>query len=106
MVRDAAEKFLATASSSAAVRAAMITESGFDGEVWSRVGQDMGWCGIHIPEAYGGLGLSWVELTVLLEQMGRRLLCSPFFASVALAATALLECGSEEARVRYLPEVA
>lgn len=106
MIRDTAEEFLADVSSSAAVRSAMETATGFDLGTWSRIGRDMGWCGIQVPETYGGLGLSWVELTVLLEQMGRRLLCSPFFSSVCLAATALIETANEAGRAAYLPGIA
>jgi len=106
MIRDTAEEFLAEVSSSVAVRSAMEVGTGFDAGTWSRIGRDMGWCGIQVPETYGGLGLSWVELTVLLEQMGRRLLCSPFFSSVCLAATALIETANEAGRAAYLPGIA
>lgn len=91
MIRDVAHDFLAEHSDSAAVRAAMDSETGFDSALWARIGQELGWCGIAIAEADGGLGLSRVALALLLEQMGRRLLCSPFFATVCLAATLLQE---------------
>jgi len=55
---------------------------------------------------YGGLGLSWIELTLLLEQMGRRLLCAPFFSSVCLAATALMETANEAGKAAHLPQIA
>ncbi len=106
MIRDTAESFLAEASSSAAVRAAMETESGFDAAVWTQVGQELGWCATPIPEAYDGLGLGSVELVLLMEQMGRRLLCTPFFATVGLAAQVLLEVADAPAQQRYLPAIA
>ena len=106
MIRDAAASFLAEASSSAKVRRAMESESGTDPELWARIGQEMGWCATHVPEAYGGLGLGWVELTLILEETGRRLVCAPFFSTVALATNALLECGSEAARQKWLPDIA
>ena len=105
-IRDTAESFLRDASGSAAVRAAMETEAGYDPQLWKHLAQELGWCATHIPEKYGGLELGWVEVALLMEQMGRRLLCAPFFATVCLAATALIEAATESARIRYLPEVA
>jgi alkylation response protein AidB-like acyl-CoA dehydrogenase len=106
MIRDAAANFLAEASSSAVVRAAMESESGVDASLWRRMSQEMGWCATTIPEDLGGLGLGWVELALILEQTGIRLVCAPFFSTVALATTALLECGSKAARERWLPAIA
>lgn len=106
MIRDAAEAFLAEASDSATVRRAMAGETGFDADLWARIAGELGWCATAIPEAHGGLGLGMVELALLCEQMGRRLPCVPFLSTVVLAATALQEAGSEEARARWLPAIA
>ena len=59
-----------------------------------------------IPEAYGGAGFGYVELVVVLEEMGRSLLCAPYFSTVALAANALLSSGDEAAKAEYLPGIA
>ena len=106
MIRDTAQTFLAEFSSSAEVRKAMATELGYDPALWRRICDDMYWQAMHIPEAYGGLGLGYVELVATLEQMGRHLLCSPFFSSVCLAANALLVAGSEAQKMHYLPQLA
>ncbi len=106
MIRSTAEAFLAEASTPAAVRSAMITEQGYDPALWQRICNDMCWQAMHIPEQYGGLGLGYVELVATLEQMGRYLLCSPFFATVCLAANAILVAGSEEQKAEYLPQLA
>jgi alkylation response protein AidB-like acyl-CoA dehydrogenase len=106
MIRDAAEAFLAEASSSAAVRAAMGSAHGLDAALWQRIAGEMGWCGTHIAEAHGGLGLGLVELALLQEQTGRRLACVPFFSSVCLAATALQQAGSAAAQAQWLPRLA
>ena len=106
MIRESAEGFLADVSDSAAVRAAMASELGHDPTLWQRLCGEMGWSAIHIPEQYGGLGLGFVELAILLEQMGRRLLCSPFFATACLATPALLLAGSETQKARWLPPLA
>lgn len=106
LIRDSAESFLATASHSAQVRAAMQTAQGFDPALWQRLSGDLGWCATTIPEQHGGLGLGPVELTLLLEQTGRRLVCAPFFASAALATTALLAGASPAAQAHWLPQLA
>lgn len=90
LIVETAEGFLADASSSAAMRAAAASEHGIDPLLWRGI-QGLGWCGVHLPESHGGLGLGWRELMLLQEQMGRRLACVPFFDSVVLAGTALLQ---------------
>ena len=105
MIRDSAQSFLADVSGSEAVRVAMATEAGFDAALWQRICGEMYWQAIHIPEQYGGMGLGYVELATLLEQMGRQLLCSPFFSTVCLAANALLVAGSEEQKQQWLPQI-
>jgi len=105
MIRDTAEAFLSEVSTTAAVRAAMATETGFDPQLWQRICEEMVWPAIHIPEEYGGMGLGYVELVATLEQMGRFLLCSPFFSTVCLGANALLVAGSDTQKAEYLPQL-
>ncbi|NKI17715.1 acyl-CoA/acyl-ACP dehydrogenase [Spongiibacter sp. KMU-166] len=105
MIRDSAETFLKATSTSAAVRAAMSTELGYDAELWQRLCGELYWQAIHIPETYGGLGLSYVEVVALFEQMGRFLLCAPYFSTVALATNALLCAGSEAQKADYLGRI-
>lgn len=106
MIRDAAENFLADVSDSAAVRKAMASERGYDESVWQRIASELGWCGIAVPEEHGGLGLGAVEIALVQEQIGRRLLCAPFFSTVCLAANILKEAGSVAAQKQYLPALA
>ena len=106
MIRESAENFLADVSTSAAVREAMQTEQGYDQQVWLRICEEMVWPAIHIPEAYGGMGLGYVELAVLLEKMGKYLLCSPYFSTVCLGVNALLMAGTEQQKADYLPKIA
>ncbi|MCC2657616.1 MAG: acyl-CoA dehydrogenase [Panacagrimonas sp.] len=93
LIRDSAETFLADASDSAAVRRAMDSEHGYDAGLWQRIAGELGWCGVAIDEAYGGLGMGAFELALLFEQAGRRLLCSPLFATVGLAVPLLQAAG-------------
>jgi len=89
-ITDSAATFLQEASAMPAVRAASESAIGLDSALWQGMAE-LGWCGVHLPEEAGGLGLGLVELVLLQEQLGRRLACVPFLDSVALAATALLE---------------
>ena len=99
-------RFLEDKSPTTEVRRLMETDEGCDPEVWRQVCQDLGLTGVHIPEAYGGQGFGFVELGIVLEEMGRALLCAPYFASTVLAATAILNAGTEEQQVTYLPPIA
>jgi alkylation response protein AidB-like acyl-CoA dehydrogenase len=83
----------------------MATEQGYDDEVWQRICGEMYWQAIHIPEEFGGMGLGYVELVAMMEQMGRYLLCSPFFSTVALATNALLVAGTDEQKAQYLAQI-
>lgn len=89
-IADSAATFLAEASAMPTVRTASQSADGLDRDLWRGIAE-LGWCGVHLPEAVGGLGLGLVELALLQEQLGRRLACAPFFDSAALAATALRE---------------
>ena len=105
-LRATARAFLADFSSPARVRAAMETELGHDPSVWKRIGAELGWTGVAIPEAYGGLGLSWVEVAALQERMGEALFCGPYLATVGLAASAILAAGDEAQKSRLLAGIA
>ncbi|MCY1394317.1 Acyl-CoA dehydrogenase FadE27 [compost metagenome] len=106
MIQQSAADFLSRTSDSAAIRAAMASPAGYDPELWRRIAEELCWPALMIPEQYGGLGLGFVEQAILLEQMGRHLLCSPFLASACLATPALLLGGNEALRGQWLPELA
>ncbi|NCV87076.1 MAG: acyl-CoA dehydrogenase family protein, partial [Oxalobacteraceae bacterium] len=105
-LRKTVRAFLEAKSSEEAVRHQMETDQGYDAAVWSQMGEQMGLQGLHIPEEYGGSGYSYVELGVVLEEMGRALLCAPYFSTVVLAANTLLHSGDETAKKSYLPGIA
>lgn len=104
-LREVVRGFLTDRSGEAAVRETMATETGYDPGLWRTMAEQMGLQGLAIPEEYGGQGFGWIELGVVLEEMGRALLCAPYFSTVVLAATTLLEAGAE-AKKRYLPGIA
>lgn len=102
MIQDTAQSFLAEHSTSDAIRSVMNTEQGFDKDTWQKICTQMYWQATHVPEEYGGMGLGFVELVIMLEQMGQRLLCSPFFSTVCFGANALIVAGSYEQKQQYL----
>jgi alkylation response protein AidB-like acyl-CoA dehydrogenase len=105
-LREQARDFLARHSGSEQVRQAMESESGSDPELWKRIGGELGWTGLCVPEAYGGVGLGPLELSALMEPMGEFLLCAPFFSTVCLAAQAIAAGGSEAQKRAHLPGIA
>ncbi len=104
--RSVLRRFLVAKSTTADVRRLMETEAGYDKAVWQQLANELGLTGIHIPEIYGGQGFGVGELSLACEEMGRALLCAPFFASTVLGATAILEAGSEEQKKALLPGIA
>ncbi|MDG4669254.1 acyl-CoA dehydrogenase family protein [Mycobacterium sp. 236(2023)] len=102
-VRVAVRDFLIKASPSSAVRTLMDTERGCDDAVWRQMANELGLHGIAVPEQWGGAGAGMPELAVVFEEMGSALLCSPFFATVALALPTLLNSGDESAIEEYVP---
>ena len=105
-LRDAVRRFMETKSPSASVRALMETTDGYDPAVWKQMGQELGLQSLAIPEEYGGQGFTFIELGIVLEEMGRVLLAAPYFASIVLAANAILNAGTDAQRKALLPDIA
>lgn len=101
---NSAERFCREVSPIETVRGLLENEQGFDSKVWQEIGE-LGWLAISIPEAYDGVGLSLTEVVPVMEQMGRRLLNTPFF-STTVAAQALIAGGSETQKSDLLPQIA
>jgi alkylation response protein AidB-like acyl-CoA dehydrogenase len=104
--RSILRRFLEDRSPTTVARRLMETETGWDRSAWHDLNQQLGLAAIHIPEAYGGQGFSFVELGIVLEEMGRALVCAPYFASTVLAATAIVNCGTEAQKRELLPAIA
>lgn len=105
-LRQSVRRFLADKSPEPEVRRLMATTDGYDPAVWRQMAEQLGLQSLAIPEEYGGAGFGFVELVVVLEEMGSALLCAPFFSSAVLAASALLTSGDEKAKGRWLPGIA
>ena len=105
-LRRTVRAFLDQKSPESEVRRLMETDEGYDPTVWQQMGEQLGLQGLAIPEEYGGSGFSFVELGIVLEEMGRRLLCAPYFSTAVLAAYTLLYSDDETAKKRWLPGIA
>jgi alkylation response protein AidB-like acyl-CoA dehydrogenase len=105
-LRASVRGFLTKKAPLTAVREVMETGQGYDPAVWKQASAQLGLAAIAIPEEYGGAGSGFVEQAIVLEEMGRSLYCGPYFASVVLAATALLMSDDDAAKRRYLPGIA
>jgi alkylation response protein AidB-like acyl-CoA dehydrogenase len=105
-LRRSVRRFLDDTSPVAEVRRLMDTDEGWDRAVWKAMAEQVGLQGIHVPEAFGGVGLGHVELGIVLEELGRSLACVPYFSTVGLAVNALLASGDERAQRDLLPRLA
>ena len=103
--RAVLRRYFEQSSPTSTVRRLMETEAGWDAGAWREMNQQLGLCGVHVPEEYGGQGFSFVELGIVLEEMGRALVCAPYFASAVLAATAIMNAATEAQKTALLPRV-
>jgi alkylation response protein AidB-like acyl-CoA dehydrogenase len=105
MLRKSARDFLAHESPMTYVRQMMEDDRGFTDAVWRKMAE-LGWMGLILPEAYGGAGLDFVDMVVVLEEMGRVVLPGPFFSTAVLGGVAVLEGGSDAQKKSLLPKLA
>ena len=105
MLRATARKFLDNECTSTFVRARMEEPAGVTDEFWMKLAEQ-GWLGLVYPEEYGGSGLGFVDLTVLMEEMGRAVMPGPFFSTVLLGGRTILEAGSPAQKKEWLPRIA
>lgn len=105
MLRDQAQKFLAEHCPPSAVRKVLESDAEYDADLWKKI-VNMGWMAAVIPEELGGLGLSYLELCVIAEELGRACAPVPFSSSVYLATEAVLLAGSREQKEKWLPQLA
>ena len=105
-LRKSVKRFLDDKSPETEVRRLMETTDGYDPAVWTQMAEQLGLQSLTIPEEYGGSGFSYVELVVVLVEMGAALLCAPFFSTVALGANAILTSGDAKAMEYLLPGIA
>ena len=105
ILKETAHKLLRKECTSEFVRAMAADETGFSSELWAKMAE-LGWMSLLIPEAYGGSGVSFLDLSVLLTEMGYYLLPGPFFSTVVQGGLTVLEAGNETQKARLLPDIA
>jgi len=104
MLRTMARDFLATECPKKLVRELEESELGHSPEIWKKMAE-LGWQGLVIPEQYGGNGMTFFDLALVIEEMGRNILPGPFFSTV-LSALTILDAGTEEQKQEFLTKVA
>ena len=104
-LKDIARKFLEKEESVKRARKVLEGEESFDQDLWAQI-IEMGFTSTAIPEEYGGLGLGYLELCVIAEELGRSLAPTPFSSSVYLASEAILNFGDESQKQSFLPGLA
>ncbi len=105
-LRRTLNDFLARESSVERVFAHIECDDGYDRTVWAKLAGQIGLAAILVPEAYGGVGGTQVDMAVALEETGAALLCAPYFSTIVLATNALLEADDAEACADFLPTIA
>ena len=105
MLRTVARRFLTNECPKAKVKELEKDEKGYDPQIWHAIAE-MGWIGLVFPEEYGGVNADYIDLMVLMEEMGRNILPAPFFPTVALCALPILEYGNDSQKREYLPPIA
>ena len=105
LLREQALGFLQDNCPPSAVRVILDGDAAYDEALWKQIAE-LGWTAVVIPEAYGGLGLSYLELSVIAEELGRAVAPVPYSSSVYLATEAILAAGSEAQKEKWLPRLA
>ena len=105
MLKKAARDLLEERCPKSFVKQMEQDDKGYSPELWEEMAS-LGWIGLVFPEEYGGSGMSFLDLSVLLEEMGRACSPAPFFSTVVLGGLPILDIGSEEQKRQYLPEIA
>jgi alkylation response protein AidB-like acyl-CoA dehydrogenase len=101
MIMEQVAKFVANESPVSRFRELRDTERGWEPEMWAKMAEQ-GWLAIEVPEEKGGFGGSFIDVAIVLEQLGRGLVPEPFIASVVLAGGILSDLGSEAQREAFL----
>ncbi|MCP4579013.1 MAG: acyl-CoA/acyl-ACP dehydrogenase [Deltaproteobacteria bacterium] len=105
LIKDEALKFLKKESPFERVKEIEETEEGYCRKTWKKMAE-LGWLGLSIPEQHGGEGGQFLDMVILLEEMGRAAFPGPYFSTIAQCALIIIEGGSEEQKKQLLPEIA
>jgi alkylation response protein AidB-like acyl-CoA dehydrogenase len=104
LLRSTARKFFDNECASEVVRKLMDGPEGMTPDLWKKIAEQ-GWTGLIFPDEHGGMDLGFVDLVVLMEEMGRAVVPGPFFSTVLLGGLALLEAGTDAQKKAWLPKI-
>jgi alkylation response protein AidB-like acyl-CoA dehydrogenase len=105
MLKTLARDFLTDKLPKATVKEIEASDKGYSPEMWKEMAE-LGWMGLSFPENYGGADMTFLDLAILIEEMGRACLPGPFFSTVVLGGLTILDTGSDEQKQEYLPKIA
>jgi alkylation response protein AidB-like acyl-CoA dehydrogenase len=105
MLRNSARDFLTKECPKTLVRQMETDEKGYSPTMWKGMA-DLGWTGLVFPEAYGGSGMTFLDLSILIEELGRALAPSPFLPTVVYCGLPILAAGTDEQKKHFLPGIA
>lgn len=105
MLRTLARDFLSRECPKTKVRELEKDEKGYDPQMWHNMAK-LGWMGLVFPEEYEGINASFMDLVILMEEMGKNILPGPFFSTIAFCALPILEYGTIEQKSKFLPQIA
>jgi len=105
MLRKMSRDFLENECPKSLVREMEEDEKGYSPELWKKMA-DLGWMGLVFPEVYGGEGLNFLDLTVLIEELGRALVPGPYLSTVVCCGLPILVAGTDEQKREFLPKIA
>ena len=105
MLRTTARDFLTKECPKALVRELEEDEKGYSPELWRKMAE-LGWMGLVLPEEYDGMGMEFMDLIILFEEIGRNILPGPFFSTVVLGGLPILAAGTKEQKEEFLPKAA
>ena len=103
LIRSSAKEFLEAEVPKDVVRELEESEEGYSPELWKKIAE-LGWIGLNIPEEYDGMGMNFLDLVILLEEVGYNLLPGPF-SSTVIAAFPIILGGREEQKMAYLSKI-
>ena len=103
LIKSSAREFLQAEVPKDVVRELEESEEGYSPGLWQKIAE-LGWIGLNIPEEYDGMGMNFLDLVILLEEVGYNLLPGPFFSTV-IAAFPIILGGGEEQKMEYLPNI-
>lgn len=105
MLQTMARDFLTKECPKALVRELEEDEKGYSPELWRKMAE-LGWMGLVLPAEYDGMEMGFMDLIILLQEMGRNILPGPFFCTVVLGSLPILSAGTEEQKKEFLPKIA